>query len=96
MLCRSLPNDAGSIFRPRSAAPTLEQITAAMQRAAWAARERTRYPDRIAEVPLAPEDCAPADDGFWHMGWIGVSGESEDWEVHYNPETDEGRLRKKR
>ncbi|MFL5760315.1 MAG: helix-turn-helix domain-containing protein [Thermomicrobiales bacterium] len=33
------------------APPIADQITAAMQRAAWAARERTRSPDRIAKFP---------------------------------------------
>jgi hypothetical protein len=64
--------------------PTAEQITEAMHRAADAARHRTRYPDRIAEFPRGADDLERAEDGWWHIGWIGVVGE---------PVTDEVRLR---
>jgi hypothetical protein len=40
-----------------SSRPTKEQITEAMHHAAWAARERTRDPDRIAEFPRGVDDC---------------------------------------
>jgi hypothetical protein len=82
--------DPGMIARP-----TAEQITDAMHRAAWAAREHTRSPDRIAEFPRGVVDVeAPADDWF-HIGWIGVIGEPEKWDALYRPETDRGTLRKK-
>jgi hypothetical protein len=35
--------------------PSAEQITKAMHRAAWAARQRKRYPDPIAEFPRTDE-----------------------------------------
>jgi hypothetical protein len=73
-----------------------EQITEAMHRAADAAREHTRNPDRIAEFPLAPDDCEPTEDGWWHIGWVGVIGEPEEWDVLYDPVADQGRLRAKR
>jgi hypothetical protein len=76
-------------------APTTEQITAAMQRAAWAAQSLTRYPDRIVEFPHGVDDCEPAEDGWWHIGWVGVIGEPEEWDVLYDPASDEGRVRAK-
>jgi hypothetical protein len=72
---------------------TTEQITEAMHRAAQVAREHTRYPDRIAEFPRGVDDCEPVEDGWWHIGWIGVVGEPEEWDVLYDPEREEGRLR---
>lgn len=36
-------------------------------------------PDRIVEFPLAPEDCAPTEDDWWHIGWIDVVSEPEEW-----------------
>jgi len=74
--------------------PTVEQITAAMHRAAEAARTRTRYPDRIAEFPRGVDDVVLAEGGWWHIGWVGVVGEPEEWDVLYDPETDQGRLLK--
>jgi hypothetical protein len=73
--------------------PTNEQITDAMHRAAAVARTRTRYPDRITEFPRGVDDCEPVDDTWFHIGWIGVIGEPEEWDVLYDPVTDEGRLR---
>jgi hypothetical protein len=70
--------------------PTADQINAAMHRAADAAKERTRYPDRIAEFPRGVDDCEPAEDGWFHLGWIGVVGEPDEWDVLYDPVTDQG------
>jgi len=70
--------------------PTADQINAAMHRAADAAKERTRYPDRIAEFPRGVDDCEPAEDGWFHIGWIGVVGEPDEWDVLYDPVTDQG------
>jgi hypothetical protein len=81
---------------PMTERPAKDQITAAMHRAADAARARTRSPDRIAEFPRGVDDCEPAEDGWWHIGWIGVVGEPEEWNVLFDTETDEGRLRKVR
>jgi hypothetical protein len=75
--------------------PTPEQIDAAIHRAAEAARAHTRYPDRIAEFPRGLDDCEPAEDGRWHIGWVGAVGEPEEWDVLYDPRTKRGRLRKK-
>jgi hypothetical protein len=76
--------------------PTAEQITAAMHRATSVARTRTRYPDRIAEVPRGVDDVESAEDGWFYIGWIGVVGEPDEWDVLYDPAADQGRLRAKR
>ncbi|MFL5761375.1 MAG: hypothetical protein ACJ789_16765 [Thermomicrobiales bacterium] len=95
MLCRSRPAAAGARVRAVGAPPTKDQVTAAMQRAAWAARAHTRYPERIAEFPRGVDDCESAEDGWFHFGWVGVTGEPDEWQVLYDPVTDEGRLRKR-
>jgi hypothetical protein len=74
-------------------APTPEQIDAAMKRARDAAHDRTRYPDRIAEFPHGVEDVEAPEDGWFHIGWIGVVGELDEWLMYYNPATDQGRSR---
>jgi hypothetical protein len=76
--------------------PTKDQINDAMHRATWAARERTRSPDRIAEFPRGVDDCEEIENCWFHIGWIGVIGEPEEWDVHYAPARDAGRLRAKR
>jgi hypothetical protein len=58
--------------------PTADQINAALSRAATAARERTRFTDRIAEFPRGVADCERVEDGWFHIGWIGVVGEPEE------------------
>jgi hypothetical protein len=92
-LCRSLPEAVGCIIRSMAIRPTAEQITAAMHRAADAARKLTRHSDRIVPLLRSVDGVEPADDGWWHNGWIGVVGETEEWDVLYQPETDDGRLR---
>jgi hypothetical protein len=77
------------------ARPTAEQIDAAIHRAADAARALTRYPDRITMLPVPPTDDDLVDERFWFIGWIVVVGEPEQWDVLYDPVTDEGRLRRK-
>jgi hypothetical protein len=74
--------------------PTKEQITDAIHRAAEVARTRTRYPDRIAEFPRGINYIEEPEDGWWHIGWVGVVGEPEEWDVLYDPVTNVGRLRK--
>jgi hypothetical protein len=76
--------------------PTTEQLTDAKHRAADAARTRTRYPDRIAAFPRGVDDVDEVEDGWFHIGWVGVVGEPEEWDVLYDPATDEGRLRAER
>jgi hypothetical protein len=76
-----------------TAHPTTDQINTALTRAAWVARERTRYPDRLAELSLLSESSEFKGDGWWLIGWIGVVGEPEERNVLHDPETDQGRLR---
>jgi hypothetical protein len=71
--------------------PTAEQINAALSRAAWAARARTRYPDHMAELPRGVDDCELGEDGWFHIGWIGVVGEPEAWDVLSDPDTAQSR-----
>jgi hypothetical protein len=74
--------------------PTNEQITAALKRAAEAARELTPYPDRILRHPQRPPERI---DERWRLiGHLRVLGQPEEWQVLYDPETDHGRLRPKR
>jgi hypothetical protein len=75
--------------------PTAEQIDEAIHRAAAATRALTRYPDRITMLPVPPHDDDLVDERFWFIGWIVVVGEPEEWDVLYDPVTDEGRLRKR-
>jgi hypothetical protein len=46
-------------------------------------------------LPVPPKDENLVDDRFWLIGWIVVVDEPEDWDVLYDPVTDEGRLRAK-
>jgi hypothetical protein len=57
--------------------PTKEQIDAAMQRAADAARELTRYPDCIAEFSRGIDVLGAPEDGWFHIGPVGVVAEPE-------------------
>ncbi|MFL5760495.1 MAG: hypothetical protein ACJ789_12260 [Thermomicrobiales bacterium] len=57
---------------------TRDQITAAIQRAAWAARERTHFPDRIAKFPRAVDDVEESEDCWWHIDRVGVIGEPDE------------------
>jgi hypothetical protein len=79
-----------------TAKPTAEQIDIAIQRAAEAARALTRSPDRITLLLVPPTDDDLVDGRFWFIGWIVVVGEPEQWDVLYDPVTDEGRLRKRK
>jgi hypothetical protein len=79
-----------------TARPTKEQINAALDRAAEAARERTRTRARITMLPLPPHDCELIEERWFLIGWIVVVAEPEEWSVFYDPLTDEGRLRVKR
>jgi hypothetical protein len=75
--------------------PTRDQINAALTRAAAAARERTTYPDRILNQPLPKHGSDRIGECWWLIGHIRVLGQPERWEVWFDPETDEGRLRAK-
>jgi hypothetical protein len=77
--------------RSKTSPPTPEHITAALKRAAEAARELTPYPDRVLRHPLRPP--ARIDARWWLIGHLRVLGQPEQWDVLYDPETDEGRLR---
>jgi hypothetical protein len=79
-----------------TARPTKDQINEAMHRAAEAARECTRDPNRITMPPLPPHDCELIEERWFLIGWIVVLGEPEEWDVLYDPVTDEGRLRAKK
>jgi hypothetical protein len=76
--------------------PTTDQINAALTRAADAAREHTKFPERILKQPLPQHGSERRGERWWLIGHIRVLGQSERWEVLYDPETDEGRLRVKR
>jgi hypothetical protein len=76
-----------------STRPTAKQVDAAIHRAAEAGRTLTRSPHRITPLPVPPTDEDLVDERFWFVGWIGVIGEPEDWDVLYDPATDQGRSR---
>jgi hypothetical protein len=76
-----------------STRPTVDQINAALKRAATAAREVTEYPDRILKHPLPQHGSERCDGRWWLIGHVRVLGQPERWEVLYDPATDEGRLR---
>jgi hypothetical protein len=71
--------------------PTPQQIDAALKRAQNAVRELTPHPERLLRHPLRPAERI--DDRWWLIGHIRVLGQPERWDVLYDPETDEGRLR---
>jgi hypothetical protein len=70
-----------------------DQITGALRRAADAACQLTRYPDRVAEFPRGVGDVEPEEGGWLHIGWICVVGEPDEWDVLFDPVTVEGLLR---
>jgi hypothetical protein len=72
--------------------PTTDQINAALTRAADAARERTQYPDRILKHPLPQHDCERRGARWWLIGHLRVLGQPDEWQVLYDPVTDQGRL----
>jgi hypothetical protein len=76
--------------------PTTDQINAALKRAASTARELTKYPDRILALPLPKHASERFDERWWLIGSVRVLAQSERWDVHYDPETDAGRLRTRR
>ena len=63
---------------------------------AKAARELTQYPDRILAMPLPKHARERFEGRWWLIGSVRVLGEAERWEVLYDPDTDEGRLRVRR
>jgi hypothetical protein len=73
--------------------PTTDQINAALKRARDAAKERTTYPDRLLTLPLPQHGSERQGERWWLIGYVRVLGQSERWEVLYDSETDEGRLR---
>jgi hypothetical protein len=73
-----------------------EEIGAAIDRAAEAACSLSRHADRITLLPRPPHDCELVEERWFHIGWIGVVREPEEWDVLYDPVTEEGRLRSKR
>jgi hypothetical protein len=74
--------------------PTKDQVKDVLDRAAKAVREHTKYPSRLLKSPLPKHGAEPRGERWWMIGHIRVLGESERWEVWYDPETDQGRLRK--
>jgi hypothetical protein len=72
--------------------PTAEQINSALARAADAAREHTKYPDRILKQPLPQHGSERRGERWWLIGYIRVLGQSKQWEVLYDPRTDAGRF----
>ncbi|MFL5534037.1 MAG: hypothetical protein ACJ8BC_18920 [Gemmatimonadales bacterium] len=74
--------------------PTNDQIHAALQRAADKVKPRTTDPDRLLRIPNHQPD--PHGERWWLIGWVPVLGESDRWEVLYDPVIDQGRLRAKR
>jgi hypothetical protein len=77
------------------ARPTKDLINAALERAANAARENTRHFDRVLKHPLASHSAEPRGERWWLIGWIRVLGESEEWEVLYDPVSGQGKLQAK-
>jgi hypothetical protein len=77
-----------------SSPPTTDQINDALKRAATAARELTRFPDRVLPLPLPKHASERFDERWWKVGYVRVLGQAERWDVLYDPETDEGRLRR--
>jgi hypothetical protein len=73
--------------------PTTDQINAALKRARAAAKARSQYPNRLLAIPLPKHGSERLDDRWWLIGRIVAIGESERWDVLYDPETDKGRLR---
>jgi hypothetical protein len=73
--------------------PTTVQINAALKRAASAARDLTKYPDRILAMPLPKHVSERFEGRWWLIGSVRVLEEAERWDVLYDPETDEGQLR---
>ena len=71
--------------------PTTDQINAALKRAASAARELTKYPDRILAMPLPKHASERFAGRWWLIGSVRVLGEAERWDVLYDPETGKGR-----
>lgn len=78
-----------------TAPPTKAQITAALDRAANAAREKTPHGDRILKQQLTGYSAERRGDSWWLIGHLRVLGGAEEWDVLFNPETDQGRLRAK-
>jgi hypothetical protein len=76
--------------------PTKDQINAALDRAAIAARDHTTHSSRLLKSPLPKHGSERRGGRWWMIGHIRVLGESELWDVLYDPVTDEGRLRTKR
>ena len=74
--------------------PTKDQVKDALDRAAKAARDHTKYPSRVLIRPLPRHASEPRGEHWWFIGRVRVAGESEQWDVLYDPVTDEGRLRK--
>jgi hypothetical protein len=79
-----------------SAKPTTDLINTALKRAADAARELTPYPERILKQSLPKHGSERRGERWWLIGQIRVLGKPEQWEVLYDPEAGEGRLRAKR
>jgi hypothetical protein len=77
-----------------SARPTVDQINAALKRAADAAREHVKYPDRVLALPLPKHASERFDERWWKIGYVRVLGQQERWDVLLDPETNEGRLRR--
>jgi hypothetical protein len=68
-----------------TARPTKDQINAALDRAAFAARDHTTHAFRILKRPLPKHSSEPRGERWWMIGHIRVLGESELWEVLYDP-----------
>jgi hypothetical protein len=77
-----------------TAPPSKDQINAALDRAAVAARDHTKHSSRLLKSPLPKHASEPRGERWWLIGHIRVLGESELWDVLYDPVTDRGKLQR--
>jgi hypothetical protein len=77
---------------PMTTRPTKDQISDALTRAAKAAQEHTKYPSRVLKSQLPKYASERRGERWWFIGHIRVLGEAEEWDVLYDPVTDQGRL----
>jgi hypothetical protein len=75
---------------PMITRPTKDQINAAFAARSKAGQEHTRYTSRLLKSPLPKDGSEPRGERCLMIGWNRVLGESDRWEVLYDPVTDQG------
>jgi hypothetical protein len=68
-------------LRGMTTRPTTEQTNAALTRAATAARELRKYPDRILKQPLPQLGSERRGERWWLIGHIRGLGEPKRWDA---------------